>query len=104
MDRTTTVALSIAEIAAGDQALQAIYESKGEVVAVTDSEIIAAASLSARMGLAIEEASTATFAVALKSESVSVEEEWVLIGSGSAAKWPAGPMRNYVAPAILGDR
>jgi len=61
-----TAALSIAEPIAGDHALRAVYESAGEAVTASEQEIADAASSAALSGYAIEPASAAGPACALR--------------------------------------
>ncbi|HZT30877.1 MAG TPA: pyridoxal-phosphate dependent enzyme [Bryobacteraceae bacterium] len=89
LQEAKTVALSVAELAAGDHALRAVYESQGMVLTATDKQIGDAVRELARQGFALEPASALTLAcVGDARPATAAEEIWVLIGSGSLAKWP----------------
>jgi len=88
LDSASTVALSIAERVTGDHALRAVYQSGGSVITCSDEEILEAARVLRRQGLALEPASAAALAGAQKAAPEwSPGETWVMIGSGSAVKW-----------------
>jgi len=102
VDPVSTIALSIAEPIGGDHALHAIYESGGAATSVTDDEILAARLALGRQGLALEPASAAAYAVArtLQSEGKS-NERWVVVGTGTALKWPRTLLDGYHLPEVL---
>jgi threonine synthase len=84
-----TVALSIGDEIGGLPALWAVYDSGGEALAASEEAILAAARDYARMGLAFEPASSAALACARAHPDYGqAEETWVLIGSGTAIRWP----------------
>jgi threonine synthase len=103
---TKTVASSLAELAAGRQALRAIYESHGEALQVTDEEALEAVRRMAARGIALEPSSAVPLACLRKSSGKKVEEShsgeiWVAIGSGAAPKWPEDLLRDFSMPAVL---
>ncbi|MFN0171690.1 MAG: pyridoxal-phosphate dependent enzyme [Bryobacteraceae bacterium] len=84
-----TVALSIGDEIGGLPALWTIYETGGEALESSEEAILAAARDYARLGLALEPASSAALACArAHSDFGRVEETWVLIGTGTAIRWP----------------
>ena len=89
LDRVETAALSIGERITGDHAARAVYESRGNAVAVTDEELFRAVSCAARQGLSMEVSSAASWAAMRISQPASSENEiWVAIASGASIKWP----------------
>ena len=85
----STIALSIAEPLVGGHAMRAIYESKGQAIAVTDSEIVAASLQASERGFCIEAASAAALAGAVQfARRLENKGTWVVIGSGAGVKWP----------------
>lgn len=85
----STVALSIGERIGGQPALHAIYESGGEALEVEESEIRRITRWLAGCGLALEPSSATALAGALVYDrSASEEETWVVIGTGTALRWP----------------
>ncbi len=84
-----TVALSIGDEIGGLPALWTLYETGGEAVEATEEDILAAARDYAGMGLAFEPASSAALACARAHADLGrVDETWVLIGTGTAIRWP----------------
>jgi threonine synthase len=98
-----TDALSVAELATGDHALRAVYESGGEFREISEPEIAEAARALRRLGFALEPASALPYASALHSKPASKRETWVLVGSGAAVKWPETLLRSYSKPSKLSD-
>ena len=101
-----TVASSLAELAAGDQALNAVYESSGEAVEVTDEAALETMHWMARRGIALEPSSAVPLACARKlreseGEAATAEEIWISIGSGAAPKWPDDLLRDFRMPEVL---
>ena len=88
-----TEARSVAEPATGDHALRAVYESKGEFLEASESEIAEASRTFCRAGFALELASSLTYACARKAKP-GEGELWVLVGSGAAVKWPETILRR----------
>jgi threonine synthase len=86
-----TIALSIADRTGGSVALRALDESRGDAVAVSEQEIVAAVRYLAAQGIAVEPSSAACVAGAWKQARDGVidpAEVVVCILTGSAAKWP----------------
>ena len=103
LDEAKTVASSLAEVAVGKQALDAVYASQGEAVEVTDDEALNAMNKITRLGIALEPSSAVALAaiVKLKATTNFDHETWVSIGTGAAPKWPDDVMRNFRMPEIL---
>ena len=102
LESAHTVALSIEEKIGGQPALDAVYDSGGAALEVTDDEILTAASCLAREGLALEPASAAAVACASKlAEQGCEDERWVAIGTGAAIKWPQDGRREFHLPETL---
>ncbi len=106
LEEIHTVASSLAEFAAGRQALRAVYDSGGEALEVTDDETLDAMRWMAKRGIALEPSSAVPLACLrkarlLEGKSNNDGEVWVAIGSGSAAKWPDDVLRGYTMPQIL---
>lgn len=108
LDFVDTVASSLAERAAGQQALTAVYESAGLALEVTDEEALTAMRWMARRGIALEPSSAVPLACLhqlLKQETDSATGEiWVSIGSGAAPKWPEDLLRGFSMPPLLPDQ
>ena len=99
-----TVASSLAELAAGDQALEAVYQSSGEALEVSDEEALATMHWLARQGIALEPSSAVPLACLrqVHHETLSsTGETWVTIGSGAAPKWPDDLLRGFTPPPVL---
>jgi threonine synthase len=102
LETISTEALSVGEFETGGHALRAVYESDGAVLIASEAEIIAASRTLQKNGLAMELASALAFACAEKAAATAGDDEsWVVIGSGSAVKWPANLMKNYHRPPLL---
>lgn len=95
-----TVALSIAEEYAGYPALTAIRDSEGDAVAIDEEQILWAMRALAAKGIALEPASATPFAAAALVPQ-QCEETWVLIGTGSLAKWPPLVTEGFTMPPAL---
>jgi threonine synthase len=97
-----TVALSIAEEVGGSLALDAIRESGGTAIAVSDEAILAAMRRLSGCGMALEAASATALACAdtIAAEG-SPEETWVMIGTGAIAKWPPMVTQGFPMPPAL---
>src|SRR5205814_2068517 len=104
LEHAQTVALSICEEIGGEQALQAIYQSDGAAIGLTDEAILEAAVGLAHRGLALEPASAAAVAgarsMAAEGNASAAAECWVAIGTGAAVKWP----QNILGRASMPDR
>lgn len=83
-----TIARSIAEPIGDQVALQAIYESDGEAVDTSENRIREAVKLLAHRGLALEPSSAVALACALEHPDLACEETWIVIGTGTAIRWP----------------
>lgn len=102
LESATTVALSICEKIGGEQALRLIYESGGAALSVADGEILQTARSLALTGFALEPASAAAIACARTMAAEGGElEAWVLVGTGSAVKWPQEPNGAMATPEEL---
>jgi len=100
----STIALSIRDETGGDCGLRAIYDSEGEALDASDQEIVRAARLLARGGIAAEPASAAPVACALacaRAGQIGPRELVVCVVTGSAAKWPETLDRMVDEPIIL---
>ena len=103
-----TVASSLAELAVGEQALDAVYDSEGEALEITDQEALDAMRWAARRGIALEPSSAVPLACLRKSRAIGSNdindgEIWVSIGSGAAPKWPEEVLRGFTMPHALPD-
>jgi threonine synthase len=101
-----TVASSLAELAVGQPALNAVYDSGGAAVEVSDDEALADRQWLARRGVALEPSSAVPLACLRKvrereGERSTAGEIWVSIGSGAAPKWPDDVMRDFIRPEVL---
>jgi threonine synthase len=86
-----SVALSIREADTGNHALRGLRDSAGVAVAVTDAEIMDAASRLGRLGLSVDPASAASVAGALgvvHDGRVADDGPLVCILTASGARWP----------------
>ncbi|MGH9667297.1 MAG: threonine synthase, partial [Bryobacteraceae bacterium] len=93
---------SIGERIAGDHALRAVYGSNGAALIASDAEILDAARTLAREGLALEPASAAPLACVRKCAAERTEAGiWIVIGSGTAVKWPATLLDGFEMPDCL---
>ncbi|MEO7146003.1 MAG: pyridoxal-phosphate dependent enzyme, partial [Bryobacteraceae bacterium] len=102
LNEANTIALSIGERITGDHALRAVYDSSGAALVASDAEIMDAARVLARQGLALELASAAPLACAQRyAAQGKAGEIWVAIGSGAAVKWPATLLDGFQMPDCL---
>jgi threonine synthase len=108
---TDTIALSIGDPCTGQLALEAVRETGGEAVAVTDAEILAAGRLLMQAGLFVEPSSAAPLAALRKLIATRPElaaETIVCIVTSSALKWldsyGAAAMGEAVVSAAAGLR
>ncbi len=105
LEHVVTLALSLGERITGDHALRAIRESHGEALTVSDDHAIIVARKIARQGFALEISSAVAFACAERAAELDSDGRgaWVVIGSGSAVKWPTALISEIsglaVAPA-----
>ena len=86
----TTVAVSIGDATSGRNALAAVRESGGDVVVVSDEQILNAQRLLAANGLLAEAASAAAVAAltaASRARAASRRERVVCVLTGAGAKW-----------------
>jgi threonine synthase len=102
---TDTVAASLAELAVGQTALTAVYESGGAALEVIDEAALAAQHKLARRGIALEPSSAVSLACLCQlreqeGEQATAGEIWVFIGSGAATKWPDDVLRGFVRPEV----
>lgn len=98
-----SIALSIRDETGGDCGLNAIYDSEGAAVDVSDRDITRAAQLLARGGIAVEPAAAASVACALKaakSGEISPRDLVVCVVTGAAVKWPEHLDRMVEEPII----
>jgi threonine synthase len=103
-----TIASSLAELAVGEAALDAVYDSGGGAIEVSDDEALAERRTLARRGIALEPSSCVPLACLRKvreSEAgrSTAGEVWVSIGSGAAPKWPDDVMRDFRMPPVFPD-
>jgi threonine synthase len=91
VEHLSTRATSIGSPVASPHALQAIYESGGDAVAVTDDEIANACRRLASEGTSVELASAATVAALpqlLARGSIAPDDEIVCVLTAAGIKWP----------------
>ena len=97
-----TVASSLAEPAASQHALRAVYDSAGLAVDVTDEETLTTMRWLSHRGISLEPSSAVPLACLQKlreQEGESVEGEiWITIGSGAGPKWPDDLLRGFSLP------
>jgi threonine synthase len=99
VESARTIALSIEEKIGGQQSLDAIYESGGDALQVTDEEIAEMTQSLAHRGLALEPASATAVACARQAAGSAARDEiWVAIGTGSVVKWPEVFTKNFSRP------
>jgi threonine synthase len=83
-----------------------VFESGGEFIEASESEILEAARAVRRAGFALELASALPYACALRAGAAQCSakrEVWVLVGTGAAVKWPETFLKDYSKPAMLGS-
>lgn len=97
-----TVALSIAEEVGGSLALDAIRDSGGTAIAVSEDAILGAMRTLSGCGMALEAASAAALACAgTMAGDADAGEDWVMIGTGAIAKWPPMVTAGFTMPGAL---
>jgi threonine synthase len=106
LESAQTVASSLAELAVGQAALNAVYDSGGAAIEVSDDEALADKRRLSRRGIALEPSSAVPLACLRKvreseGEASTAGEIWVSIGSGAAPKWPGNVMHDFIMPDIL---
>jgi threonine synthase len=106
LSSVSTVASSLAELAVGQQALDAVYDSNGAAIEVTDEEALESMRWITRRGIALEPSSAVPLAAMQKVQEAAGYESfageiWVSIGSGSAVKWPDDILRSLAIPEVL---
>jgi len=87
-----TVALSVGDATSGKHALEVVTESKGNVLTVSDAEILEAQRCLAANGLLVEAASATTVAAlasGVRSGAVGAGERVVCLLTGAGVKWSA---------------
>ena len=100
-----TIALSIGDETAASYTLDAIYQSGGGALSVTDDDLLAAMRVLARHGIAAEPSAAASVAGALAMQGrgeLGEEEDVVCVVTGTALKWPE-TMRLAAAEHTLRD-
>jgi threonine synthase len=104
LNSVSTVALSIAERIGSELTLGAIYESRGDAIAVPDEAMLAASRQMGRQGFALEPASASSIACARTvAHHATPGEIWVAIGTGAATKWPHNLTRDFEMPEAQPD-
>jgi len=86
----TTVALSVGDATSGKHALEAVAASKGDVLTVSDAEILEAQRCLAANGLLVEAAAATTVAAlasGVRSGAVGARERVVCLLTGAGVKW-----------------
>jgi threonine synthase len=86
-----TIALSIGDATAAPISLSTLYDSGGAAVAVSDSNILAAVRLLAKIGIAAEPSGASSVAAAVKLNAEGAfgkDEDVVCVVTGAAVKWP----------------
>jgi threonine synthase len=101
-----TVAASLMELAVGEQALSAVYDSGGGALEVSDKDTLESMRWLCRQGIALEPSSAVPLAclryvIATEDITNLQDEIWVTIGSGAATKWPEDVLRNFTIPELL---
>jgi len=100
--QVSTAALSVGELAAGDHALRAVYESQGTVMLSSDEETFDAMHALMHCGFAVEPSSAVAYSCARKRLPESAPDEtWVVIASGAAVKWPDSLLVGFEMPAVV---
>lgn len=87
-----TIALSIGDETAASYTMDAIYDSGGSALAVSDEQLVEGMRVLARHGIAAESSSAASLAVALEMQrrgEIGEGEDVVCVVTGAAAKWPS---------------
>lgn len=87
-----TIAQSIGDETAASYTMDAIYDSGGSAVSVSDRQLLDGMRLLARHGIAAEPSSAASVAVALEMQrrgEIADGADVVCLVTGAAAKWPA---------------
>ena len=100
-----TVAASLAEPAASQHALRAVYDSAGLAVDVTDEEALTTMGWLSHRGISLEPSSAVPLACLQKLREQegdsAAEQTWVTIGSGAGPKWPEDLLRGFVLPPSM---
>lgn len=100
-----TVASSLAEPAASQQALRAVYDSAGLALQVSDEQALATMRWMSRRGISLEPSSAVPLACLQKLREqegeTAAEEIWVSIGSGAGPKWPEDLIRGFQLPPSM---
>jgi threonine synthase len=97
-----SIATSIRERVASDDALRAIYGSEGMAVAVSDSEILSATKVLAAEGLCVELASGAAYAGTRRLASTGELERGQVVAcvlTSAGIKWPAD-LARFAGPPL----
>lgn len=105
---TVATAIRIGKPARGEQALEAAHESNGKIIAVSDSQILAAQRILASEGVWVEPASAAGLAgLAAESRSGRFEAEGgrvVVVCTGHGMKDPSIIADSFDAPKVIPAR
>lgn len=91
LDNPSSIAISVREPSSGEYALEAIYESEGRALSVTDEQILDAIELMGREGLCVEAASAVVAAGIRQARErgwIGDEETVVAVVTSSGVKWP----------------
>lgn len=87
-----TIALSLIDDRSSEQALQAVRESDGAAVMVTDAELLDAGAVLAAHGICVEPSSAASVAGLCQLDRqgrLGSGDSGVVIGTGAGFRWPA---------------
>jgi len=102
---TVATAIRIGRPARGEQALQAAQESRGQIIAVSDAEILQAQKILASEGLWVEPASAAGIAGLLaQTQSAGMEvrgKKIVVVCTGHGMKDPAIITESFTSPKVI---
>ena len=108
LESSETVATSIRGESTGGHAMQAIRESGGEAIELTDGAIAEAVSVLGRGGIAVEPASASSVAGAIQAArrgKLTSDARVVCVVTGTLIKWPnvlthLVPKTRSVGPSI----
>ncbi len=102
---TLATAIRIGRPARGEQALQAAQESRGQIIAVSDAEILQAQKILASEGLWVEPASAAGVAGLLaQTQSAGMDvrgKKIVVVCTGHGLKDPAIISDSFTSPRVI---
>ena len=104
LSQPKTMAISIGDATGGKPALEAVQDSGGDIVTVTDEEILAAQRHLASHGVLVETASASSVAGAaagLRAGVIRSRDKVVCVVTGSGAKWSTQLLSQTTAGVYL---